>query len=50
MARTDEIGGAERPHADSEISHAQFRVLANSIPNLAWLANPDGWLVWYNQR
>lgn len=36
--------------ADSEISYAQFRALANSIPNLAWMANPDGWLFWYNQR
>jgi PAS domain S-box-containing protein len=38
------------PIADTEISYAQFRALANSIPNLAWMANPDGWVFWYNQR
>lgn len=35
---------------DSELSHAQFRALANSIPNLAWMAHPDGWIFWYNRR
>ena len=28
----------------------QFRTLADSIPQLAWMANPDGWIFWYNQR
>ncbi|MBV5330151.1 MAG: PAS domain S-box protein, partial [Chlorobium sp.] len=28
----------------------QFRALANSIPNLAWRANGDGYITWYNQR
>ena len=27
-----------------------FRTFANSIQNLAWIANGDGWLYWYNQR
>jgi PAS domain S-box-containing protein len=31
-------------------SENQFRSLANSIPQLAWMANPDGEIVWYNQR
>ena len=31
-------------------SEAQFRTLANSIPQLAWIANPDGSVFWYNQR
>ncbi|MFA9199604.1 MAG: sensor histidine kinase [Cypionkella sp.] len=35
---------------DSEITYAQFKALANSIPNLAWMADKDGWLFWYNQR
>jgi len=25
-----------------------FRTLANSIPQLVWMANSDGWIVWYN--
>jgi PAS domain S-box-containing protein len=24
--------------------------MANSIPQLAWMAKPDGWIFWYNQR
>lgn len=31
-------------------SEAKFRQLANSIPQLAWIANPDGWIFWYNER
>jgi PAS domain S-box-containing protein len=31
-------------------SEEQFRALANSIPQLAWMARPDGHLFWYNQR
>ncbi|MEO6548199.1 MAG: PAS domain S-box protein [Ferruginibacter sp.] len=28
----------------------QFRTFANSIQNLAWIANGDGWVYWYNQQ
>jgi PAS domain S-box-containing protein len=31
-------------------SEQQFRTLANSIPQLAWMAHPDGSVFWYNQR
>jgi PAS domain S-box-containing protein len=33
-----------------DLSFAQFRALANSMPNLAWMADADGWLIWYNDR
>ena len=33
-----------------EESESQFRALANAIPQLCWMANPDGWIFWYNQR
>jgi PAS domain S-box-containing protein len=29
---------------------ARFRTLADGIPQLAWMARPDGWIYWYNQR
>jgi PAS domain S-box-containing protein len=29
---------------------AQFRTLANTIPQLAWIANTDGGRVWFNER
>jgi PAS domain S-box-containing protein len=31
-------------------SEAQFRTLANAIPQLCWMANADGFIFWYNQR
>lgn len=31
-------------------SEEQFRTLANSIPQLAWMANAEGAIFWYNQR
>jgi PAS domain S-box-containing protein len=38
---------AEQPLQESE---AQLRILADSIPILAWWANADGYLTWYNRR
>ncbi|GCE16292.1 hypothetical protein KDK_00920 [Dictyobacter kobayashii] len=31
-------------------SEARFRTLADNIPNLVWMATPDGWRYWYNSR
>jgi PAS domain S-box-containing protein len=31
-------------------SESQFRSLANSIPQLAWMADPGGSISWFNQR
>ncbi len=31
-------------------SEEQFRTLADSIPQLAWTARPDGHIYWYNRR
>jgi PAS domain S-box-containing protein len=31
-------------------SERNFRALANSIPQLAWMAEPNGWISWYNER
>ncbi len=31
-------------------SETRFRTLANSIDHLAWIANADGSVAWYNQR
>ncbi len=35
---------------ESDLTYAQFKALANSMPNLAWMARPDGWVFWYNDR
>ncbi len=31
-------------------SEERFRTMANSIPQLAWIARADGFIFWYNQR
>jgi PAS domain S-box-containing protein len=31
-------------------SEERFHTLADNIPNLAWMADPDGWIFWYNNQ
>lgn len=31
-------------------SEQRLKQLANNIPHLAWMANADGWIHWYNDR
>ena len=42
----------ERARVERELraSEEQFRTLADAIPNLAWMAHPNGHIFWYNQR
>ena len=42
-----ELKLAEKALRESE---RKFRELAEGIPQLAWMANPDGWIYWYNHR
>ena len=35
---------------DRKESEGRFRQVANSIPQLAWVARPDGWVFWFNDR
>jgi PAS domain S-box-containing protein len=44
-----DIGPLVKQRRKIEESEKLFRDLANSIPNLAWMANADGWIFWYNQ-
>ena len=42
----------ERARVEKELrdSERQFRTLADAMPNLAWMAHPDGHIFWYNHR
>lgn len=31
-------------------SEERFRTLADNMSQLAWMADPDGWIFWYNRR
>lgn len=33
-----------------EESEVRFRTMADNIPNLAWMANADGYIFWFNKR
>ncbi len=44
------IDGRKRAESALKESERQFANLADSIPNLAWMANPDGAIFWYNRR
>ena len=43
----EELKQAEEALRESE---QRFRTMAESIPQLAWMAQPDGHIFWYNQR
>ncbi len=47
---TRDISERRRQEAIVQEREEQFRTLANSIPQLAWMANSDGQVVWYNER
>jgi PAS domain S-box-containing protein len=44
--------GIERKRAEEALrdSEERFRIMADSIPQLAWIADPDGRITWYNRR
>lgn len=45
-----DISDRKRAEEALKQSEEQFRKLANSIQNLAWMADSEGWVFWYNQR
>jgi PAS domain S-box-containing protein len=47
---TRDISERRRAETTMQEREEQFRTLANSVPQLVWMANSDGWIVWYNDR
>lgn len=45
-----DISDRKKAEAALKQSEEQFRMLANSIQNLAWMADSEGWIFWYNHR
>ena len=38
------------PLSGGAVDDATFRLLADAVPTLCWVANGDGYIVWYNRR
>lgn len=38
------------PDDSAPLGDAKFRLLAENLPTLCWMAQPDGYVTWYNQR
>ncbi|MDE8653308.1 PAS domain S-box protein [Novosphingobium album (ex Liu et al. 2023)] len=45
-----DITAQKRVEARLRDSEARFRLLADNIAQLAWIADGKGWVVWYNKR
>ena len=45
-----DITARKRAEQASRESERQFRTMADAIPQLAWMTDPDGCIYWYNQR
>jgi PAS domain S-box-containing protein len=49
VATSDLTTGSDVRAAETPLSERQFRDLANSMPQLAWMARADGWVFWFNK-
>jgi len=45
-----DIDARRKAEASVAESEKRFRTMVNSIPQLAWVARADGFIVWYNER
>ena len=45
-----DITARTEPHEFTRAGEDHLRILADAMPQLAWIARPDGYIYWYNQR
>lgn len=41
---------SETESGPGSVTDADYRNLAETLPQLAWIAEADGTIIWYNQR
>jgi PAS domain S-box-containing protein len=46
----EDVTARRRAEEAVQQSEEKFRLLADTIPQLAWMARPDGHIFWYNRR
>ena len=45
-----DVTARRRAEESAREKEARFKLMADRMPNLAWMARPDGWIYWYNRR
>jgi len=50
MGTCTDIDDAKRAEAELRESEEQFHAMADALPQLAWMADENGWIYWYNRR
>jgi PAS domain S-box-containing protein len=48
-SRSEQDPSNDLSAAETPLSERQFRDLADSMPQLAWMARADGWVFWFNK-
>ena len=46
----DLIEQLQQANEEYQESEDRFQTLADNIPNLAWMADAEGWILWYNKQ
>ena len=46
----DDVSAQRKAEEARKETEERFQVMANSMPQLSWMARPDGHVIWYNQR
>ncbi len=50
VTHVEDVSERRKAEEASRESEERFRTMANALPQLAWVAQPDGFIYWYNQR
>ncbi len=50
LAVTRDVTERKRAQEEERRREEEFRTLADAVPQLVWMANPEGWIFWYNSR
>ena len=50
VAEAEEHARRQQLEENLRQSEERFRIMANAIPQLAWMAKADGYIYWYNRR
>lgn len=45
-----DITDTKKVEEEKQKTEEQFRTMANSLPQLGWMADSEGWIYWYNDR